>query len=147
MKAFFEELFAYSHHYNQQLADIFITRPELVSKQSVAIFNHILNAHQTWNSRLLQKAPLYGVWEIHPNPELKRLDASNYKDTAQILESADLESVMNYTNTKGQAFTNKTRDILFHVINHSTYHRGQIATALRQSGIEPVDTDYIFYKR
>ncbi|QLH28398.1 MAG: hypothetical protein HWD63_02710 [Candidatus Parvibacillus calidus] len=38
------------------------------------------------------------------------------------------------------------KDIIFHIINHSTYHRGQIAMEFRQSGLEPLNTDYIFYK-
>ena len=51
------------------------------------------------------------------------------------------------TNSKGETFSNKIKDILFHIINHSTYHRAQIATDLKQNGIEPINTDYIFYKR
>ena len=37
--------------------------------------------------------------------------------------------------------------MLFHFVNHSTYHRGQIASNLKEHGIEPLVTDYIFYKR
>ena len=55
--------------------------------------------------------------------------------------------MVHYTNTNGQAFDNSVRDILFNVINHSTYHRGQIAREFREYGPEPLVTDYIFYKR
>jgi len=34
---------------------------------------------------------------------------------------------------------------MVHVVNHSTYHRGQITTLLRQLGAEPVDTDFLVY--
>ncbi|WP_185211767.1 DinB family protein [Sphingobacterium mizutaii] len=35
---------------------------------------------------------------------------------------------------------------MFHIINHSNYHRAQIATELRKQEIEPIQTDYIKYK-
>lgn len=44
-------------------------------------------------------------------------------------------------------FTNTIGDILFHIVNHSTYHRGQIASDFRESDIEPLNTDYIMFKR
>jgi uncharacterized damage-inducible protein DinB len=34
-----------------------------------------------------------------------------------------------------------------HVVNHSTYHRGQIAAFIRQFGIKPPQTDYIAFAR
>jgi uncharacterized damage-inducible protein DinB len=36
---------------------------------------------------------------------------------------------------------------MIHLVNHSTYHRAQIATLLRQGGLEPVNTDFITYDR
>ena len=48
---------------------------------------------------------------------------------------------------KGNLFENKIDDILFHIINHSTYHRGQIMMLFRESGLEPIFSDYIFHKR
>jgi uncharacterized damage-inducible protein DinB len=44
-------------------------------------------------------------------------------------------------------FTNTIKDILFHIINHSTNHRGQIAVDFRNNGLEPLVLDYVFYKR
>lgn len=52
-----------------------------------------------------------------------------------------------YKTSKGDAFQNTVKDILFHIINHSTYHRGQIAANCKEYGIEPLMSDYIFYKR
>lgn len=36
-------------------------------------------------------------------------------------------------------------DILLHVVNHGTYHRGNITAMLRQQGYSGVPTDLIFY--
>ena len=147
MKQFFKELFEYSHHFNQNLFDIFIDNTDKTSEKSVKLFNHLLNAHQIWNNRIDPKQLTFGVWELHGTQELKNIDRTNYEQTLQILDTFDLTETINYSNSRGQTFTNNIRDIYFHVINHSTYHRGQIATEFKQYGLEPLVTDYIFYKR
>jgi len=78
---------------------------------------------------------------------LKNIDKSNYEQTLLILDDFDLNTPIEYTNSKGDTFSNNIRDIYFHVINHSTHHRGQIASEFRQYGINPLVSDYIFYKR
>ncbi|MDO1499494.1 DinB family protein [Winogradskyella maritima] len=54
---------------------------------------------------------------------------------------------MSYESSEGRLFANTVQDILFHIINHSAHHRGQIMMDLRQNGLEPLALDYIFYKR
>lgn len=147
MKQFFKELFEYSHHFNQKLADVFSDNPNNISEKSIKLYNHILNAHQIWNNRIEPEQKAFGIWEIHPIQECRNIDKINYKHSLLILGKCDLNATINYKNTKGQTFSNSIRDIFFHVINHSTYHRGQIATEFRQNGLEPLVTDYIFYKR
>lgn len=147
MNTFFTELFAYSNHFNQQLAAIFQAEQEKCSEKSISLFNHILNAHHIWNSRITEKQTSFVVWGKHPVAELKRIDQENYQTTLEILERYDLNDAMNYANSNGQKFSNSIHDILFHIINHSTYHRAQIASEFKQSGLQPLVTDYIFYKR
>jgi uncharacterized damage-inducible protein DinB len=147
MKQFFKEIFEYSHYFNQKLFDVFANNPDKTSEKAVKLFNHLLNAHQIWNNRIDQQQPPFGVWQLHDIQELKNIDKTSYEQTLQILQKFDLTETINYSNSKGQAFSNKIQDILFHIINHSTYHRGQIATEFKQNGLEPLVTDYIFYKR
>jgi uncharacterized damage-inducible protein DinB len=35
--------------------------------------------------------------------------------------------------------------VLRHVVNHSTYHRGQVAAKLKRLGVEPAATDLVFW--
>lgn len=148
MKHFFEGLFEYSHHANQKIAEVFLhTNPEKISEKALKLFNHILNAHQIWNNRIEPMDQTFGVWEIHSTEELKAIDAKNYEQSLLILDKYDLSETLSYSNTKGAAFHNSIQDMLFHVINHSTYHRAQIATELKQQGLDAPATDYIFYKR
>ena len=45
-----------------------------------------------------------------------------------------------YKNLKGDTFDSSIEEILFHVVNHGTYHRGQIITLLRESGVTQLVT-------
>jgi uncharacterized damage-inducible protein DinB len=62
------------------------------------------------------------------------------------LSERDLDRGITYTNFAGEQWTYPLRDLLVHLVNHSTYHRGQIATMLRQVGAKAVATDYLVFK-
>ena len=147
MTAFFKELLEYNHHYNQKLVSVFSNHVDQLPEKSVKWLSHILNAHHVWNSRILSVENKFGIWQIHDVSELAEIDRTNYIDSIKILETEDLQTRIKYLTSKGEPFTNTIGDILFHVINHSTYHRGQIAADLRHHGLEPIVSDYIFYKR
>ncbi len=147
MKTFFEELFTYTHHCNQQLAAVLNEQPEKIDMKSMVLFSHMLNAHQIWNNRILGQPTGCTVWENRPNNTFTAIDLHNYNQTLILLGKFGLTDEIAYTTGNGKAFVNTVGNILFHVINHSTYHRGQIALLFRQNGVEPLATDYIFYKR
>jgi uncharacterized damage-inducible protein DinB len=73
------------------------------------------------------------------------------EDIQKFIESKDeafLTSTYAYKNLKGDPFEDSYEDTLFHVVNHSTYHRGQIITMLREAGVaNVVSTDLIHYLR
>lgn len=54
---------------------------------------------------------------------------------------------LSYKNYVGDSYVNNVEHIMMHLVNHSTYHRAQIALLLRQKGHEPVNTDFITYDR
>jgi uncharacterized damage-inducible protein DinB len=53
----------------------------------------------------------------------------------------DLESVLSYTNVKGDQFKRKLSWLVMHLFNHQTHHRGQVTTLLFQHGIDVGVTD------
>jgi len=55
--------------------------------------------------------------------------------------------VVAYYNTKGEALQQPIWQIVLHIVNHASYHRGQITTLLRQVGRTPTGTDLITYYR
>lgn len=59
-----------------------------------------------------------------------------------------LEHVFMYTNTRREQFKQPIFQMLLHVFNHGTYHRGQLVNLLRQSGVEKIpQTDFIVWSR
>ena len=62
------------------------------------------------------------------------------------LSESDLSSACSYTLLSGTAASNTLRDLLVHVTNHSTYHRGQVAAMLRRLGTPAFSMDFLIYR-
>ena len=70
------------------------------------------------------------------------------REQKQFLDSLDpgrLPEVVSYVNLKGETFAYPLGRMLQHVVNHASYHRGQITTLLRQLGATPLSTDLLLY--
>lgn len=70
---------------------------------------------------------------------------SSWPGVVQRLGNPDL--AISYKAFDGTAYTNQLDDIIRHVVNHGTYHRGQVTTMLRQLGEKAISTDMIAYYR
>ena len=147
MKSFFKELFDYNNYANTKLESVYNEHPDKLSEKAIKLYSHILNAHHIWNKRINAQVASFGVWDVHLLVDLPNINAVNYQQTLQIIADFDLNIVLNYKTSNGIEFNSSVCDILFHVINHSNYHRPQIATDFKSIGLEPIPTDYIFYKR
>ena len=146
METFFHDLFSYNNHYNNKIIAVLNENPKIVSDKCMKLLSHVLNAHRIWNYRIQPGENPFERWETHLIHECHEINKKNHEDSFLILDRFDLNQTIQYSLSTGQSFNNSIREILFHAINHSTYHRGQIATEFRQMGLEPLLTDYIAYK-
>lgn len=65
-----------------------------------------------------------------------------------ILSDAELDGEVEYRSNEGKPFVSRRRDMLTHVYNHATYHRGQIAVLVKMAGGSPPDTtDFVVFAR
>ncbi len=71
----------------------------------------------------------------------------NLVDFAASLNADDLHRVVQYKTVAGTAQAQPLWQMLQHVANHSTYHRGQVTTLLRQLGAKATSTDLIAFYR
>ncbi|MBW7674639.1 DinB family protein [Chryseobacterium chendengshani] len=146
MKEKLTDLFEYTYHFNNEMIKIISENISKIDEKTISLINHTLNAQQVWNSRILHEKS-FEVWQINPFENLQDINNQNFQKSIQIVKNSDLDQRMSYHNSKGAEFENTIFEMLFQAINHSTYHRGQINSQLKLNGIEPVLTDYIFYKR
>lgn len=146
MKEKLIDLFEYTFHFNKEMIKIISENIPKIDEKTVSLINHTLNAQQIWNARISSEKT-FEVWQINSFESLEEINQQNFRNSIQIIENSDIDQRIEYYNSRGTAFENSIFEMLFQAINHSTYHRGQINSLLKQNGIEPVLTDYIFYKR
>lgn len=113
---------------------------------------HLVAAEKLWVSRWEGKpeSSLLTAKDAPSLANLKQIWEDVASRTARFVAKLDdkkLQSTFEYTSTEGKRFTHTYQQTLQHLVNHSTYHRGQIATLMRQVGAEPVGTDLINFYR
>lgn len=111
------------------------------------LFNHILNSHHIWVRRIRLEKPDFERFDPHPVREFEELLLQNCRESLEVLKEGNLSAEISYSNSGGETFSNVVSDILFHVVNHSTYHRAQVASEFRMNGLTPPVTDFIILKR
>lgn len=140
------EFMKYTEVADGKIIDLFQqNRP--VSEKAIFLFSHVLNAQHTWACRILGIDPAYQVWENHEPDTYAKILAANFEMFDKIVATVAMDKEITYVNTSGNQFVGVVKDILLHVFNHSTYHRGQIASLFKAESITPPITDYIMLKR
>lgn len=147
MKIAIHDLLEYIQKSNNSTIDLLVQNQATLPSKAIEIYSHMINAHHVWNARILGKKPFFKIWQIHSVEVFSEMNEENYLVSKKIIENNELDKMISYHNTRGEAFQNTLKDIMFHVINHSSYHRGQVMLLIRNAGIEPVPTDYILTKR
>jgi uncharacterized damage-inducible protein DinB len=140
----FQREFAHDAWANEQaMASL---RPVEAPVRALGFMAHIVAAEWLWLGRLKQWKEAFPVW-----PEWTRNECGAqagklpplWQELVRGMKPAGLDQPTTYVNSKGETWTSSCGDILTHVLLHSSYHRGQIATELRAAGLTPAYTDYI----
>jgi uncharacterized damage-inducible protein DinB len=104
--------------------------------------------HERWQGRasaVFPKADNYSnLADIKTRWKSIDADVNRYVGA---LSAADIARVIEFRNTKGISFHHPIWETMQHMVNHSTYHRGQVTTLLRQLGAAPLYTDMIYFFR
>lgn len=129
------------------------TRPLGSSFSSVRdTLAHIWGSQWVWLERFQGRSPA-----ALPDPgQFRDLDSLRAKwdgDEERLqrfvssITQEDLDKVISYRTMKFGEYKNPLWQSMQHMVNHSTYHRGQIATLLRQLDAKPISTDLMHYYR
>ena len=120
-------------------------RAQGADSRSLQLMGHILAAERLWLERMKQQPQSLPVW---PKTGLEQCE-TQAEEMARLWNGYldqlkdDFSETISYKNTKGDLWSNTILDILSHVILHSAYHRGQIASHMREAGQMPAFTDFI----
>jgi len=141
-----EEIINYTALADQRIIEIF-KLATIEMPDAERLFSHVLNAQHIWSQRISGQKPKYGVWDIHSKQDFENIATENFGLIRTVLEDNTLDKQIVYSNSQGIQYENRLDEILFHLFNHSTYHRGQVVTMLKKYGFTPPVTDYIMLKR
>jgi uncharacterized damage-inducible protein DinB len=162
MKTHFVTMANYNAWANARLFRMASAQPDDLYRKDVGAYfkslhgtlNHLLTADRIWMRRLT------GTGE-HPNKldaiafyDLPSLHAARQVEDERIIEfvnslaEPDLEEMWDYKTLNGTPQRQRRREILAHLFNHETHHRGQAHTILTMLGVtEPYPLDLLIMQR
>lgn len=148
MKEYFLKLYQYNAWANRRVIGC-LERQSVNHEKILMLLSHLVAAQYLWLHRIKGlPPPPVELWKKYELEQLKTM----VEDTAQLwitfVEETDhFDRILKYRNYTGDYFENNVEHIMMHLVNHGTYHRGQIALLLRQNGFVPVNTDFITFDR
>ena len=112
---------------------------------------HLVGAENVWLQRMNRVESVFIKTEQYPKYDLLKTKWKEVEEGWQkfisSLPEETLQHTITFKNLKGEEVTDVVWMALQHIVNHSTYHRGQITTMVRQAGGTPVGTDLIAFYR
>ena len=142
------QLFEYNDWANRRMI---VSLKENQSKRATAIMAHLLVTEKEYFERFYGKDSTgFDFWPDLTISECSALAKENAGLYEKLLKRFDDEAVglyVKYKTSAGIAYENTFRELLSHVLLHSTTHRGNIMLKLREESFEPPKIDYIIYLR
>ena len=147
---YYLHLFEYNDWANNKILKT-ITENKITNQKIFSLFSHIIIAQILWLNRINKETYEFkDFWQMLNPGEMNMLSRKSTLDWESFIKrqtEKDLQMEISYVNSKGNRYKNTLSQIMTHVINHSTYHRAQIAALLRTENITPPLTDYIDFFR
>lgn len=153
-----EDLYRYNRWANSRVLDSVstLTRDQFVSTIPSSYPSvretlvHVLRGEWLWLRRWKGASPTK-AFNQHDFPDASALRSrwtevqTEEVDFLRSLTVDRLSTVVRYVNIDGQPWEYPLWKQMVHVVNHSSYHRGQAATLLRQLGVKPPPTDFLVF--
>lgn len=110
---------------------------------------HLYGSELIWTARLKGERPpgFPAPGELLPLPDLLTRWLAQLQERRAFVAPLPPEQRLHYTNLGGEPMVSRVGDMLRHVVNHATYHRGQLMGMLRQLGYSAPNTDLIGFYR
>jgi len=115
--------------------------------------NHAFVVDQVWKGHLEGRPHGYKALNTPALPALSELRAAQaasdawYQACADALTEAAHDEVIRFAFVDGGPGEMSRGDMLLHVVNHKTYHRGYVAQMFYQAGLKPPTMDITVFRR
>ncbi len=110
------------------------------------LVRHLYFAEWVWYRRLKGDS---GPFHVDESLEIQEM-CMKWREISALwekeIETAH-EQTMTYRNLSGDFFSSHISEVMMHLVDHASYHTGQVMTAARMKGITPIHTGYIHYRR
>lgn len=161
MKELLQQYAAYNSWANQKLCELIATLPEELQKKELSssfsslhtLILHMWDAGSIWWQRMklqeviIRPSDNFNGGTVEAVQGLLNQDRMWEEWLASATEMG-LDHVFSYHNTKREFFKQPIYQVVMQVMNHGTYHRGQIVNMLRQLGQQKIPaTDFIVWSR
>ncbi|HWC53021.1 MAG TPA: DinB family protein [Chitinophagaceae bacterium] len=161
MKEMLQQLAVYNFWANQRMFETILILPEEKQKAEVpssfksiyATILHMWNAESVWWQRMKLQERISAPSEFFKG-SMQELTIELLQQNRQWIEwinaasEAALDHVFQYQTSRKEQFKQPISQMLLHVFNHGTYHRGQLVNMLRQLEVEKIpQTDFIVWSR
>jgi uncharacterized damage-inducible protein DinB len=112
---------------------------------------HVVWAESIWLQRWTGSSPRTVLQASEfPRPDALRARWAEVEAQQRVFVEAvtpeRLASIVRYVNLQGETWQYPLWRQMYHLVNHSTYHRGQVAAMLRQVGARPHATDFLVFQ-
>ena len=160
MKELLKQYATYNVWASQRIFDVIIALPEEkqlaeVPSSFTSLFKtvlHMLDAENIWWQRMKMQERIAvpsenftGSFQELANVLLQQ--SRQWEEWVSSASDLSLDHVFQYYNKK-EHFKMPVYQMIHHVFNHGTYHRGQLITMLRQLGVEKLpQTDFSLWTR
>jgi uncharacterized damage-inducible protein DinB len=120
-------------------------------ERAVLLFSHLLSSHRMWLCRVNKIEMTCTLFQERTLAECENLMAENLNDWKLFLENKSTENLEQTIEFMSAWEINPSKrkmtieDAIIHLINHSSYHRGQIVASIKGKVDELPLSTYIMY--
>jgi uncharacterized damage-inducible protein DinB len=129
-----------------------LTRDFQTSDRSIlGTLVHVFAADRIWLSRVKSEPPASFLSDSDYNLHVLQIDwpllYGKWHEWAAGLTDESAGATLSYTDMKGNPHASTAWEVVLHVVNHGTHHRGQVGGFLRSLGHTPPQLDLVRYYR
>lgn len=135
------------NYVEDSIPELYTEKIDSVFSSIQEAFEHIYTIDNLWFSRMQENIQTTKNASFLTIAEAKEKFRTLHNVMHSYLKAVDEGNIVVYKNSVGESFEDTIHDIMIHVVNHGTYHRGNITAMIRSLGFKSISTDLIFFLR